>query len=215
MTESPRFIHLRSHTEHSLLEGAVPVKTLAALAAAAGMPAVAITDTDNMFAALEFSTHALAAGVQPVIGCQISLDYDPPQPGERPRDPAPLVLLAQDATGYENLMALNSCLYLRPGGERPHVTLDELGRHAAGVICLTGGPDGPLGRHLRDGHRAKAEALAQRLAAIWGDRLYVELQRHPGEGGLPEAERLTERGLIEIAYAMDLPLVATNDVHFP
>jgi DNA polymerase-3 subunit alpha len=215
MPDSPRFIHLRVHTEHSLLEGAVPVKSLPRLAAAAEMPAVAITDTDNLFAALEFATHATGAGVQPIIGCVLSLGYELPVPGEQPRPPAGVVLLAQDAAGYGNLLKLNSCLYLRPGSDLPRVTLEELESHAGGLICLTGGPDGPVGRLLRQGQRGKAEALVRRLAAAFGDRLYVELQRHPVDGGLPEAERLSERGHVEIAYEMGLPLVATNDVHFP
>ena len=95
MTRAPRFIHLRVHTEYSLLEGAVPVKKLAGLAEKMAMPAVAVTDTNNMFAALEFSVTAAGAGIQPIVGCQLSLDYDPAQPGERARPPAPVVLLAQ------------------------------------------------------------------------------------------------------------------------
>jgi len=215
MSNAPRFIHLRVHSEHSLLEGAVPVKKLADLAAKAGMPAVALTDTNNMFAALEFSETAAKAGVQPIIGCQIDLDYALPDPGKRPELPAPLVLLAQDEAGYMNLMKLNSAAYLDKGGALPQVSLDDLARHHAGLICLTGGPDGPAGRLLRQGQEPKAQALMNRLAAIYPERLYVELQRHPGEGGLPEAERLSERGHVEMAYAMGLPLVATNDVYFP
>jgi DNA polymerase-3 subunit alpha len=215
MSSSPRFIHLRLHTEYSLLEGAIPVKKLAGICEAAGMPAVAVTETNNMFSALQFSETAAGAGVQPIIGCQISLDYDPAAPGEKTRPPAPVVLLAQNRTGYEHLMKLNSCLYLRGDGSLPHVTLDELEQHSEGLICLSGGPDGPVGRFLRNGQRPKAEVLMARLKSIYGDRLYVELQRHPGEGGLPEAERLSEQGHVEMAYAMDLPLVATNDVYFP
>lgn len=216
MSSQPRFIHLRVHTEHSLLEGAVPVKSLVKLAVAAQMPAIAVTDTNNMFAALEFSVTAQGAGLQPIVGCQISLAHDPAQPGERPRPPAPLVLLAQSDAGYMNLMKLNSCLYLRGDGQLPHVTVEDLERHAAGLICLTGGPDGPLGRFLQAGQMAKARALLTRLAAAFPGRLYVELQRHPGEGGrLPQAEATSERGHIELAYEMDLPLVATNDVYFP
>ncbi|MEF3048543.1 DNA polymerase III subunit alpha [Pseudotabrizicola sp. L79] len=213
---APRFIHLRVHTEHSLLEGAIPVKKLVKLAAAAEMPAIAVTDTNNMFCALEFSVTAMGAGVQPIVGCQISLAHDPAQPGEKLRLPAPIVLLAQTEAGYMNLMKLNSCLYLDKGGQLTQVSLDDLAAHAEGLICLTGGPDGPLGRFLRQGQDPKARALLQRLAAIYPDRLYVELQRHPGEGGkLPEAEAQSERGLIEMAYDMGLPLVATNDVYFP
>ena len=211
----PRFIHLRLHTEYSLLEGAVPVKSLASLAAKHDMPAVAITDSNNMFAALEFSEYASKEGVQPIVGCQVDLTYTTPDPGKRPEAPAPIVLLAQTEAGYMNLMKLNSCAYLDAKGQLPQVTIDDLETHNTGLICLTGGPDGPLGRLLRQGQRPKAEALIDRFAAIFGDRLYVELQRHPGDGGLPPAEQLSERGHIEMAYAKDLPLVATNDVYFP
>ncbi|WP_137703036.1 DNA polymerase III subunit alpha [Marimonas lutisalis] len=215
MSSDPRFIHLRVHTEYSLLEGAVRLKKLPGLCEKMDMPAVAVTDSNNMFAALEASVTLSGAGVQPIIGCQVDLAYVETAPGEKPKLPAPLVLLAQSEAGYENLMKLNSCLYLRGDGQLPHVTLDELERHAGGVICLSGGPDGPVGRLLRAGQRPAAEALMARLHAIFGDRLYVELQRHPGEDGLPEAERLTERGFVEMAYEMGLPLVATNDVYFP
>ncbi|MBR9838091.1 MAG: DNA polymerase III subunit alpha [Rhodobacteraceae bacterium] len=211
----PRFIHLRVHTEYSLLEGAVRLKKLPGLCEAMEMPAVAVTDTNNLFAALEFSVTASGAGVQPIIGCQVDLRYLNPAPGERPKPPAPVVLLAQNERGYENLMKLNSRLYMRHDGEFPHVLLDELETLSDGLICLSGGPDGPVGRLLRENHRAAAQVLLTRLHQIFGDRLYVELQRHPGEDGLPEAERLSERGHVEMAYEMGLPLVATNDVYFP
>ncbi len=211
----PRFIHLRVHTEYSLLEGAVRLKKLPGMCEAMGMPAVAVTDTNNLFSALEFSVSASGAGIQPIIGCQVDLRYLEPAQGERPKPPAPVVLLAQTETGYEHLMKLNSCLYLREGSELPFVSIEELAQHSADVICLTGGPDGPVGRLLRAGQRPAAQALMERLAGVFGDRLYVELQRHPGEDGAPEAEKLTERGFVEMAYDMGLPLVATNDVYFP
>ena len=212
----PRFIHLRVHTEYSLLEGAVPLKQLIKLCEAQAMPAVAVTDTNNLFAALEFSVLASGAGVQPIIGCQVDMALPVARPGDKPSPPAPLVLLAQSEAGYMNLMKLNSCLYLREGSALPHVTPEELARHAEGLICLSGGPDGVLGRLVREGHSARAEALLSELAAQFPQRFYVELQRHPGEGGEPpEAEALTERWFIEQAYARDLPLVATNDVYFP
>ncbi len=211
-----RFIHLRVHTEHSLLEGAVPVKTLIKLAKAADMPAVAVTDTNNMFAALEFSVSALAEGVQPIVGCQVSVAYEVPGPGEKAKPAAPLVLLAKNEVGYLNLMKLNSCLYIDKAGALPQVTLEELERFSAGVICLTGGSDGPLGRMILAGHLPKARALVQRLAAAYPDSLYDELQRHPGEGGaLPEGEAASESAMVDLAYELGLPLVATNDVYFP
>jgi len=193
----------------------MPVKKLAGLVEKSGMPAVAVTDTNNMFAALEFSEYASKAGIQPIVGCQLDLTYVDAEPGKRPEAPAPIVLLAQSEAGYMNLMKLNSCAYLDAGGALPQVSIEDLQTYSEGLICLSGGPDGPVGRLLRQGQRPKAEALMDKLAAIYPDRLYVELQRHPEGDGLPEAEALSERGFIEMAYAKNLPLVATNDVYFP
>jgi DNA polymerase-3 subunit alpha len=212
----PRFIHLRTHTEYSLLEGAVRLKKLPGMIAGMEMPAVAVTDTNNLYAALEFSVGASGAGIQPIIGCQMDLRYIEPQPGQRPKPPAPVVLLAQTERGYEHLMKLNSCLYLRRDTELPHILLEELEQHCEDVICLTGGAEGPVGRLLQTGSKGPALELMTRLHRMFGDRLYVELQRHPGEDGqTTEAERLTERGFVEMAYDMGIPLVATNDVYFP
>jgi DNA polymerase-3 subunit alpha len=217
MSSKTRFIHLRVHTEYSLLEGAMRVKKLPGLCADMDMPAVAITDTNNMFAALEFSVGAQGAGVQPIVGCQVDLEmpHDDPSGRTAKPAPAPIVLLSQREDGYENLMKLSSCLYVDKGGQLPQVTMEELKAHSDGLICLTGGPDGPMGRLLRQGQRPAAEAMMDRFHQIFGDRLYIELQRHPGEDGAPEAERLTERGFVEMAYAKAIPLVATNDVYFP
>ncbi len=216
MKPEPQFIHLRLHTEHSLLEGAVRVRNLTKMCTNAGMPAVAVTDTNNMFTALEFSELAVEAGLQPIIGCQLDLEFAVTDIDVRTRNPAPVVLLAQNGSGYRNLMKLNSCFYLRGDGGTPHVTVNELCRHSDGLILLTGGPDGPLGKLVRDGGSARGLELLQRLSDAFPTRTYVELQRHPEEGtGLPEAERQTERWFVETAYALGLPIVATNDVYFP
>ncbi len=191
------------------------LKKLPGMCQDADMPALALTDTNNMFAALEFSVTLSGAGIQPILGCQVDLTYSLPKPGEKPVDPAPIVLLAQSEAGYENLMKLNSCLYIDKGGALPQIDLQQLSGHSDGLICLTGGPDGPVGRLLQANHRATAETLVDQLAGWFPDRLYIELQRHPGEQGQPDAERLSERGHIEMAYAKSLPLVATNDVYFP
>ncbi len=204
----PRFIHLRCHSEHSLLEGAIPVKKLAGLAAANGMPAVALTDTNALFAALEFSVKAMDEGVQPIVGCQVTLDAGPAC--------GPVVLLAQDQGGWMNLMALSTCLYVTPVKDAPHLTMEELARHSAGLICLSGGATGPLGQLAAAGKLDDARAHAAALHGIFGDRLYVELQRHTQDNGQPmPAEAASEGPMIDIAYDMGLPLVATNDVYFP
>ncbi|MHA3977806.1 DNA polymerase III subunit alpha [Halovulum sp. GXIMD14794] len=212
----PRFIHLRVHSAYSLLEGAIQVKALAGMAKSAGMPAVAVTDTGNLFGALEFSEIAAKAGVQPIIGCQLALAYAPPaRPGEKGAPPRAIVLLAQDEPGYMNLMALSSAYYLESGDEESRITLEDLEAHAEGLICLTGGAEGPLGQLIRDGQEAEAKVLAERLKRLFGDRLYIEVQRHPSDGGKrTAAEAATEPALVDLAYALDLPLVATNDVHF-
>ncbi|SFJ31974.1 DNA polymerase III subunit alpha [Celeribacter neptunius] len=213
---SPTFIHLRVHTEYSLLEGAMRLKKLCGMVTDMDMPAVAVTDTNNLFCALEFSEYSKGAGVQPIIGCQVSVAYHTAEPGEKEKAPAPVVLLAQNETGYEHLMKLNSCLYVDKHDGIPKVTVEELERYSGGLICLTGGALGPIGQMITDNHPAQARALLERFKAIYPNRLYVELQRHPGEdGGYTEAERLTERPFVEWAYDLGLPLVATNDVYFP
>jgi DNA polymerase-3 subunit alpha len=208
MSKDPRFIHLRLHTEYSLLEGAVRLKKLPDLCKSAGMPAVAITDTNNMFAALEASETLAREGIQPIIGCQVHVMHDPAETGAKQRAPAPVVLLAQSEAGYENLMKLNSCLYLNRPEMLPQITLDELEAHTGGLICLTGGPEGVIGSLIGGGQMPKAEALLMRLKAAFGDRLYMELHRHG-------ARHVTEADMVDLAYAHDLPLVATNDVYFP
>ncbi|MFO1209395.1 MAG: DNA polymerase III subunit alpha [Amaricoccus sp.] len=214
---APRFIHLRVHSAYSLLEGAIPVKKLPGLCEAAGMPAVGLTDSGNLFAALEFSETLAKAGIQPILGCQLALAHAAAaHPGDRAPEPRPVVLLAQDETGFGNLMKLSSMGYLDCGAALPHVTLDALAEHAEGLICLTGGAEGPLGALIREGHAPRARALAERLAGMFPGRLYVEIQRHP-ENGAPRTplEEATEPGLVGIAYGLDLPLVATNDAQFP
>ncbi|MBC6441651.1 MAG: DNA polymerase III subunit alpha [Rhodobacteraceae bacterium] len=212
----PTFVHLRVHTACSLLEGAIHVKELPGLVEKKGMPAVAVTDTGNMFAALEFSEVAAKAGIQPIIGCQVHLGYAAARhSGARSPMPKPVVLLARDETGYMNLMKLNSCAFLDSGDQLPHVTMDELARHSGGLICLTGGAEGPPGQLVQDGQVPAAHALLKQLAALYPDCLYVEIQRHPHENGRRSpAEQATERFFVEAAYDLGLPLVATNDVYF-
>jgi DNA polymerase-3 subunit alpha len=212
----PLFVHLRVRSIYSLAQGAIALKALPGLCASAETPAVAVTDADNLFGALEFSETCAKAGVQPIVGLSLGLSYAAAErPGERSPAPAEVALLAQDETGYLNLMALSSAAWLDGAEGERGVAFETLAARAAGLICLTGGPDGPLGRLVRAGKPASAEALLDRLAAAFPDRLYVELQRH-GDGplGRTQAEAATERWFVEAAYARDLPLVATNDAHF-
>ncbi|MEM9061541.1 MAG: DNA polymerase III subunit alpha [Pseudomonadota bacterium] len=211
---APRFLHLRVHSAYSLLEGALPMKKLPGLVADAGFPAVAVTDTNNLFGALEFAEGAAKAGLQPIIGTELSIVDGPRAPGSRSADPSKLVLLAQNREGYENLMALSSAAFMEvDASDLPHVTLEQVERHSDGVICLTGGAGGPLGRLIEGGK--DASALAQRLISAFPDRLYIEIQRHGTDGALrTAAEDATEPGLVRLAYDLDLPLVATNSVYY-
>ncbi len=178
------------------------------------MPAVAVTDTNNLFCALEFSVTALAAGIQPIVGCQLDLALPHDRP-DRAIPTAPVVLLCQSETGWRNLMKLHSRFYLRPGAQPLHVTSEELAAFSEGLILLTGGAEGALGRLIQERQITRAEALLSTLARAFPNRLYIELERHPDSSGvLPEAEATTEPVLIDLAYAFELPLVATNNVHF-
>ncbi len=211
------FVHLRVHSAYSLAEGAITLDELVRRCVDGAMPAVAVTDTANLFGALEFAMKASAAGVQPVIGTQLALRRQ--QRGNEngngngsPRLQAAdqIVLLVQNEAGYRNLMALVSHAFLDSASdEQPQAGWDQLAQFSDGLIALTGGPKGPVGRALADGQAQEAEEALTRLAAAFPNRLYVELMRH----GEP-AEDAIEAELIELAYRHDLPLVATNDVYF-
>ena len=215
MSSAAQFVHLRVHSEYSLLQGAVRLKSLPDLCIEADMPAVAVTDKNNLFCALEFSVSASSKGVQPIIGCQIDIQYTDPKVGDSLPKVAPIILIAQSERGYQNLMKLNSCLYLDEEKRGfPRLDLTQLKDHSDDLICLSGGPDGPIGSLIEEGQIDKATDYAANLLEIFDDRFYIELQRHPEEGGLPVREQKTEPIFLQIAYKMDIPIVATNDVHF-
>jgi DNA polymerase-3 subunit alpha len=199
------FIHLRVHSSYSLSEGAIKADKIAALARDAAMPAVAITDTGNLFGALEFSQACSAKGVQPIIGCQISLIRP-----ENPRlPPDPVVLLAQNAEGLANLQRLSSRGFIESDLADPQLPLDTVLQHANGLILLTGGTRGPIARMLAEGRKPDAAALLARMAEAFGDRAVVELHRH----GLA-VEAAIEPGLLALADDAGLPIVATNECFF-
>ena len=189
-------------------------KALAKLAKADGMPALAITDTNNLFGALEFSEKLAKSGIQPIVGAQTTVDFgDAPSASSRLAEQrmgrAPIVLLAQSETGYRHLMRLVSSLWLDPkDGDEPHIPFDALAG-CEGLIALTGGPSGPINRALQAHMPDIAESRLTRLARAFDGRLYVELQRH----GL-DAERAAEPALVELADRAGLPLVATNEAYF-
>jgi DNA polymerase III subunit alpha len=200
------FVHLRVHSAYSLSEGAIRADKIPALAREANMPAVAITDTANLFGALEFSQACAAKGIQPVIGCQIALTRT-----DNPRlPPDPIVLLAKDAVGLGNLQRLSSRGFLETDpGLKPQLAFDVVASHAGGLILLTGGTTGPLARLLSDGQKLEAERLLARFTEAFPDCVAMELHRHNLDAG-----RAVEPGLIALADAAGVPLVATNDCYF-
>src|SRR3984885_9312254 len=207
------FVHLHVHSSFSLLEGALTIPRLAELAKKDRQPALALTDTDNMFGALEFSEKMAAAGIQPIVGCTLAIDFgDQDQRGPAAMAGFPrIVLLAAREHGYRSLMRLCSRAYLdTEQSEQPHIKRTWLdGGEADGLIALSGGPNGVLDRAIGAGQGALVQSRCEELQRLFGNRLYIELQRH----GMA-AERVAEPALIELAYARGLPLVATNEPFF-
>ncbi len=210
---SAGFVHLHVHSAYSLLRGSIKIAALADLAKADQQPALALTDTDNMFGALEFSDKLASSGIQPIVGCALAVEFGDLEPGTRgtlATTPTRLVLLAAREAGYRSLMRLNSRAFLEtPVHQTPHIKFDWLDGETDGLIALTGGPDGPISLAITAEQAALAATRCDRLAGLFGDRLYVELQRH----GV-DSERRAEPALIDLAYRKGLPLVATNEPFF-
>lgn len=207
------FVHLHVHSSYSLLEGALKVADLAKLAALDKQPALALTDTNNLFGALEFSEKLSGMGIQPIAGIQLSVLFEEPDPTARVTTPvvSNIVLLAQSEEGYRNLMRLGSRAYFDvPLGEPPRLAAHWLRAHCEGLIGLTGGPSGPLDSALHSGQREDlAQARLEILKNALGSQLYVEIQRH----GIDD-ERAIEAELIAMADRNGLPLVAANEPFF-
>ncbi len=208
------FVHLKVRSAYSLTEGANKVDAVVALAKAQAMPAVAITDRNNLFGALEFAQYAAKGGIQPIMGCDIGLRREE-EGGIATASKLPsvdwLTLLVQNEQGYLNLMRLVSRAHLEfKTGSISALPLSELEGYSDGLLAFTGSTSSGVGRLLLAGQAPAAAHMLERLQATFDGRLYVELQRH-GE----DSERRIEAPLLDLAYARDLPLVATNDVHFP
>jgi len=210
------FVHLRVHSAYSLLEGALPLKVLTKLAADDRMPALGISDTGNLFGALEFSEKMAEAGIQPIIGCQIAVDFgdagEASVAGAVPQKQIfDIVLIAANENGYWNLVRLVSNSFIgTEAGVRAHITISALAEASDGLLALSGGPGGPVDAAIAAGNSELAATRLDRLAELFGDRLYVELQRHR-----LAAEEVVEPLLVDMAYSRGLSLVATNEPFFP
>ena len=198
------FVHLRVHSEYSIADGLIKVADLVQHAAAAGMPAVAITGRGNLFALIKFYDACRGAGVKPIVGVEMTHRDEDAEPDARYQ----CVLLAGDEVGYRNLIALVSRAYL-VSAQRGCVESRWLAEHSDGVIMLSGALRGDVGAALTRGDRAAARAAAAHWQEVFGDRYYVELQRTHRE-----SEDRYVAAAVDLATELELPVVATNDVCF-
>jgi DNA polymerase III subunit alpha len=208
------FVHLKVRSAYSLTEGANKVDAIVSLAKANAMPAVGVTDRNNLFGALEFAQYAAKGGIQPITGCELGIRREDGTGNSPPGKIVPadwLTLLVQNETGYRNLMRLVSRAHLEfKTGSLSALPLAELEGNTEGLLALVGYAGSALGRLLLAGQTPAATHQLERLQSLFDGRLYLELQRH-GE----DAERRIEPALLDLAYERGLPLVATNDVHYP
>ena len=216
MTTGPGFVHLHVHSAFSLLEGALQLETILKLAQEDNQPALGIADTGNLFGALEFSEKAAKKGIQPLIGVELPIDFAAAEERVSERGhiawtgKSSVVLMAQTATGFANLSRLVSRAYLEGENGLARASLDWLTRDSlADIVCLSGGPEGAIDMPLAQGQDANALRRLDRLADLFGDRFYIEIQRH----GRP-MEASVEPRLIDYAYSKGVPLVATNEPYF-
>ncbi|HEX6506422.1 MAG TPA: DNA polymerase III subunit alpha, partial [Chloroflexota bacterium] len=207
---SDTFVHLHSHTSYSLLDGLARIDDLLGAARDAGMPALALTDHGTMFGAIEFYSKAKELGVKPIIGCEVyvsdaSLDQRP-GPGSRNYH---LVLLAENETGYRNLIQLTTQAHLEGFYRKPRVDHRLLAQHSDGLICLSGCASSEVARLILDGNLTGAEERADWYRSTFPDRYYLELQYHD-----LDLQKTINQGVMHLRQRLGLPLVATNDVHY-
>ena len=204
------FVPFRILSAYTMLEGAIDPKAMAKLAKERGFPAVAIADRNGLYGAVMFANACKAEGIQPIIGTLLGVARPSRDEGAEGKQVDYLPLYAQDEAGYDNLCHLVSKAHLeRPLEFEPHVRIGDLDGRTDGLIAFTGASEGAVTRLLAEGQQSHAEALLDRLQALFPDRLYIELARR----GDPIEER-AEAALVDLAYARDLPLVATNPANF-
>ncbi len=206
------FVHLHTHTSYSLLDGACRISDLTRLAADMRFPALAITDHGGMFGVVEFYEKALAAGIKPIIGSEFYV-----APGSRTERQADkngetayhVILLARNLDGYHNLLKLSSVAYLDGFYYKPRIDRNILSKHSDGVIALSACLKGEVARRLSLGLENEAIQSAEWYRDVFPDSYYLELQHN----GLEEQTRINSR-LAEISSDLNIPIVATNDVHY-
>ncbi|HIE05261.1 MAG TPA: PHP domain-containing protein, partial [bacterium (Candidatus Stahlbacteria)] len=209
------FVHLHNHTEYSLLDGAIKIDRLPRLAAEMEMPAVAITDHGNLFGAIKFYQAAERAGIKPIIGSEVYIAPESRLKKSKdltiPEASFHLTILATDLEGYHNLVRLVSIGYLEGFYYRPRIDREVLSQHARGLIGLSGCAKGEIPYWIMKGEQDRArDCLASYIEILGKDNFYIELMRL----GLEDEEYLIDQ-LVSLSREFDVPIVATNDCHYP
>ncbi|WP_337286348.1 DNA polymerase III subunit alpha [Candidatus Methylomirabilis sp.] len=209
------FVHLHVHTQYSLLDGACSLETLVAKAKEYKMPALAVTDHGNLFGAIDFYTLAMKEGIKPIIGSEVYI-----APGSRfersnqdsgYEGASHITLLAKDLVGYKNLIKLVSAGYLEGFYYKPRIDRELFAQHCQGLIALSGCLNSEAAKALLDGDEGRAkETVSWYMEALGRENYFLEVQDH----GIAEQRKVTE-GVLRLAKAFDLPIVATNDLHYP
>ncbi len=208
------FVHLHTHTEYSLLDGAIKIKELMKKAVEYNMPAVAITDHGNMYGVIEFYKEAQNAGIKPIIGCEVYVAKGSRKKKEKVKTEDEkginhLILLAKNLTGYKNLMALVSLGYIEGFYYKPRIDWELLEKYNEGLICLSSCLKGEVAETFLKKGEKYAFKTAEKFLKIFKDDFYIELM----DNSIPE-QKLANEGLIEIANKLSVPVVATNDCHY-
>ncbi|MCB1215154.1 MAG: PHP domain-containing protein, partial [Deltaproteobacteria bacterium] len=210
---SVNFVHLHVHSQYSLLEGAIRVKDLCQEVARLKMPAVALTDSANLFGAYEFYEKARAAGIKPIFGAEVYYltkgDLTSRDVKDKKEFLANLILLAKDEEGYHNLCELLSLAHLKGFYYKPRLDRESLSKHSQGLIALSGTMEGEIHQRLLREEKDQAVQAADFLLSTYGDNFYLELQDHQ----LPLEARVKD-AVSELTKELQLPVVATNDCHY-
>jgi DNA polymerase III subunit alpha len=208
------FVHLHTHSEYSLLDGANQIPELVAHVKKLGMDSLAVTDHGNMHAAWEFYEEAKKQKIRPILGFEAYLAFGPRTAREKPQGaPAPyshLVLLARNRAGYRNLIRLTSIGFTEGFYRRPRIDKEVLAAHSEGIVCLAACLSGEVALHLRQGKYDEARRSAEWFSKTFGtDGFWLEIQQH----GIGE-ERVVTEGMLRLGQELGLPVVATNDAHY-
>src|SRR5262245_4310975 len=207
------FVHLHTHSEFSLLDGANRLPDLVQHVKKLGMDSLAVTDHGNLPGAWSFYETATAANIRPIMGAEAYMPCGPRQaqqkPNWAPANYSHLVLLAHNRTGYKNLIRLSSIGYKEGFYRRPRIDREVLEQHSEGIVCLAACLSGEIALWLRAGRYEDAKASAQYFASTFPNRFWLEIQKH----GIPEEQLVTE-GMLRLSKELGVDVVATNDAHY-